>query len=193
MSPHSPRFSATFWNLLPFLWAGAFALIFTSHLVLLIEGDSNDSTVLGEQQSQLTSYLRRKTGLREREREWPMGSRSSYYSDSPVQRHSTGSPAIVAVAARPSLHQRPVFPKRLYGAHLSRLIPIPHLIYVPLDLIALPPSPTSPSPTQASSAAPMLSIAKLIMHRHVRIVFFRFPFVNLAHITSRFLILFFSR
>jgi len=36
----------------------------------------------------------------------------------------------------------------------------------------------------------MLSIAKLIMHRHVRITFFRFPFVNLAHITSSFLIAF---
>jgi len=37
-------------------------------------------------------------------------------------------------------------------------------ISLTLDLIALPPSPTSPSPTQASSAAPMLSIAKPIMH-----------------------------
>ena len=36
----------------------------------------------------------------------------------------------------------------------------------------------------------MLSMAKLIMHRHVRIDFFGFPFVNLAHITSRFLIYF---
>ena len=35
----------------------------------------------------------------------------------------------------------------------------------------------------------MLSIAKPTMHRHVRIAF-RFPFVNLAHITSRCLIAF---
>jgi len=55
-----------------------------------------------------------------------------------------------------------------------------------LDLIAVPPSPTSPSRTQASSAAPVLSIAELIMRRHMHIAFFRFPFVN-----SRFLIAFF--
>jgi len=71
-----------------------------------------------------------------------------------------------------------VFPKRLFGAHLSRLVSILHLIYVLLDLVAVPPSPMSPSPTQAPSTALMLSIAKLIMHRHVRIAFFRFPFVN---------------
>jgi len=39
-----------------------------------------------------------------------------------------------------------------------------------LDLIALLPSPASPSPAQASSAAAMPSIAKLIIYRHVRIV-----------------------
>jgi hypothetical protein len=38
-----------------------------------------------------------------------------------------------------------------------------------LDLVALPPSSTSPTPTQAPPTAPMLSMAKLIMHRHVRI------------------------
>jgi hypothetical protein len=46
------------------------------------------------------------------------------------------------------------------------------------DLIALPPSPTSPSPTQASSVAPMLSMEKLVMHRQVRIAFFYFPLPN---------------
>jgi hypothetical protein len=40
--------------------------------------------------------------------------------------------------------------------------------------------------------APMPSMAKLIMHRHVGIACFRFPFVNLAHIMSRFLIAFFD-
>jgi len=40
-------------RLLPFLRAGSRALIFTLHLILLIEHNSNDSTVLGEQQSQL--------------------------------------------------------------------------------------------------------------------------------------------
>jgi len=42
-------------DLLPFL-RGGLGLIFTSRLVLLVGGNSNDSTVLGEQQSQLTSY-----------------------------------------------------------------------------------------------------------------------------------------
>jgi len=65
--------------------------------------------------------------------------------------------------------------------------PRPYISLI-LDLIALPPSPTSPSPTQASSTTPMLSMAKLVMHQHVRIAFFRFPFVCLAHIPSRFLI-----
>ena len=49
-------------------------------------------------------------------------------------------------------------------------------------LVALPPSPTSPSPTQASSSALMLYMAKLVM--------LSFPIVNLAHVTSRFLIAF---
>ena len=52
-------------------------------------------------------------------------------------------------------------------------------------LIALPLSPMSSSPTQTPSAVPTLSMAKLIMHRHVCIAVFRFPFVNLADITSR--------
>jgi len=65
-------------DLSPFLRAGGLALITTSHLVLLVEDNSNDSTVLGEQQSQLTSYQRRKGGARGKEREWPMGSQSSY-------------------------------------------------------------------------------------------------------------------
>ena len=58
------------------------------------------------------------------------------------------------------------------------------------DLIALLPSPTSPSSTEAPSATPILSIAKMVVHRHVRIAIFRFRSVNLAHITSRFLIAF---
>ena len=120
-----PIFSATFYS------SSALALIFTSVLVLLVEDNSNDSTVLGEQQSQVTSYQRGKVGPSEKEREWPMGSQSSYYGDSTVQRNATGSPAMVT--AQPSNRRRPVFPKRLFGAHLSRLVSIPHLIYVPLD------------------------------------------------------------
>jgi len=64
-------------------------------------------------------------------------------------------------------------------------------ISLTLDLIAVPPSPTSPSPTQAPSMALMQSRRRLIMYRHVCTAFFRFPFVNLAHLISRFLIAFF--
>jgi len=57
-----------------------------------------------------------------------------------------------------------------------------------LDLIALLPSPTSPSPAQTPFTALTISMARLIMHLHVCIAFFRFPSVNLGHIASRFLI-----
>jgi hypothetical protein len=43
-------FPATFWDLVPFLCAGGLTLIFTALLVLLVEDDSNDSKLLGEQQ-----------------------------------------------------------------------------------------------------------------------------------------------
>jgi len=64
------------------------------------------------------------------------------------------------------------------------LYPRPSISLI-LDPLALPPLPRRPSPTQAPSAARMLSLAKLTMHRHVRIAF---PFVHLVHITSRLLI-----
>ena len=38
-----------------------------------------------------------------------------------------------------------------------------------LDIIALPPSPTSPTPIQAPPAAPIVSVARLIIYHHVRI------------------------
>jgi hypothetical protein len=75
-----PTFPATFWDLVPFRWAGGLALIFTALLVLLVEDDSNDSKLLGERQSQLTSFQRRFVGLSEKEREWSMLSQSSYYA-----------------------------------------------------------------------------------------------------------------
>jgi len=172
-----------FWDLVPFLSTSGLALIFTVLLILVVQDDSNDSKVLDVQQ--------RFVELSGKEREWSMRSQSSYYGDSPVQRNATGSRATVTVTAQPSPHQQ--FPKRLFGAYLSRLVPIRHRIYVPvrpsvsliLDPIALPPSPRRPSPTQAPSAARMLSLVKLTMHRHVRIAF---PFVHLVHITSRLLI-----
>ena len=179
-------------DLLPFLRAGRLTLISTSPHDLLVENNLYDSTVLGEQQSQLTSYQRRKVGLSEKEREWPIGSQSSYYGDSPVQRNATGSPAPVTVTAQSSHQRRPMFSWCSFialGPYSSSYLCSPRpSVSLTLDLIPL--SPTSPSLTQAPSTALMIPMAKLIMHRHVRVAFFRFPFVNLAHI-SRFLITFF--
>jgi hypothetical protein len=56
-------------------------------------------------------------------------------------------------------HQRPVFPKRLFGASSIAQVPFPRAtcsstghLSLTLDLIALPPSPTSPTPPQAISS-----------------------------------------
>jgi len=108
---------------------------------------------------------------------------------------SRGMPRVPQL--RPPLLPSPVttsaqcFQKRLFGAYPPQTVRIPHLIYVLCaprpssslthDLIAVPPPPTSPSPTQAPPTALMLSMAKLIMHRHVRVAFFRFPSVNGSH------------
>ena len=53
-------------------------------------------------------------------------------------------------------------------------------------LIAPPPSPTSPSPTQAPLVTPMLPMAGLVMHRHVLIALFRFHLPTLADTILRF-------
>ena len=59
-----------------------------------------------------------------------------------------------------------------------------------LNLIALPPSPTSPSPTQAPLVAPlvapMLPMAGLIMHRHVHISLLCFHLPTLEDTILRF-------
>jgi hypothetical protein len=116
-----PTFPATFSDLVPFLCVGGLALIFTALLVLLVDDDSTDCKVLGEQQSQLTSYQWQFVRLSEKEREWPMRSQPNYYGHSPVQTNVTGSPALFTVTAQPSHRQRSVFPKRLSGACLSSL------------------------------------------------------------------------
>jgi len=70
-----------------------------------------------------------------------MGSQSSYFGDSPVQRNATVFPAPDTVTGQPVTTQ-PVttsaqcFQQGYFGAYLSRLVPIPHLIYVPLDRLA---------------------------------------------------------
>ena len=52
-----------FLDLVSFRCAGGLALTVPILFVLLTEDDSNDSKVLGEQQSQLTSYRQRFVGL----------------------------------------------------------------------------------------------------------------------------------
>jgi len=75
---HTPDVPATFWDLAPFFCAGDLALIFTALLALLIEDESSESKVLGEQQLQLTSYQRRLVGLSEKEGESSIRSQSGY-------------------------------------------------------------------------------------------------------------------
>ena len=58
-----------------------------------------------------------------------MHSHSSYYGYEGRQMAAT-------VTAQTSYHERPVFSKYLFGAYLSRLVPIPHLICVCLDRLS---------------------------------------------------------
>ena len=62
-----PAYPATFWDLVPFLCASGYAPNLPALLVLFVEDDSNDSKVLGEQQSQLTNHQRRIVDLSEKE------------------------------------------------------------------------------------------------------------------------------
>jgi hypothetical protein len=113
-----PTFPATFADLVPFLCAGLLALIFTALLVLLVDDDQTDGKLLGESQ---LSY-RRFVGLSEKEPEWTARPHASYYGYSPVQKTVTRFPATATVAAQTtSSHQRPVFPRRLFGAYLLRV------------------------------------------------------------------------
>jgi hypothetical protein len=78
-------------------------------------------------------------------------------------------------------NQPPGVSKGLFRAYLSRLIPIPRLIYVLLGLIALPPSPTSPSPTSIiGGTRAVYSEADYAPTCAYRLL--SFPIVNLAHI-----------
>jgi hypothetical protein len=96
----------------------------------------------------------------EKEREWSTLSHPSCYGHSPVQRNAAGSPASATTSTQ-------CFQTGYLVRVLSRLIPHPHVSYMlldihhlflspsgylsfTLDLKALPPSPTGPSPTQAS-------------------------------------------
>jgi hypothetical protein len=153
-------------------------------LFLLVEDDSNDSKVLVEQQLRLTSYQWQSVCLSEKERECSMRSQSSYSMDSLIQRNvllnCPDQPPPVPGVSKTVIWWVSIALGPYFSSYLCASRPYISLI---LDPIALPPSPTSPSSTQASSTAPMLSMAKRIMHRHVRVGHFRFPFVNPTHIT----------
>ena len=175
--------------------AGRLALLFTVLFVLLAEDDSSDSKALGEQQSQFASYQWRFVGLSEKERELFMRSHSSYYGYSPVPTNVADSPASVTVTSQIKPPPAPGVPKRLFWCVSIALAPLFLDLSMCSSTVHLADTrpqrpPTSSSPTQTSSAAPMLSMAKLTVHRRVRISFFRFPFVHLTHITSRLLIAF---
>ena len=100
--------------------------------------------------------------LSEKECKWSMHLHSSHYF--PIQRNVTVSPATFTLP-RPATTSV-VFLKQVIWCVFHRtwflsLVPLPHLSYMPLHY--LPPirlshspisSPTSPSPTQASLAAP---------------------------------------
>ena len=102
---------------------------------------------------------------------------SSYCGYSPVQKKVTSSPPSFIVTAQTSHHQRPVVPKRLFGAYLSQSLILSATVHL---ADTQPHSPTTlayESITHTTTTgSSMLSMAKLIMHRHVRIIFLRFPF-----------------
>jgi len=150
--------------------------------------------VLSEQQSQLTSYQWRKVGLSEKEREWPFAIELLWRFSCSEEYHGFSSyfhcygPALSPPT--PGASEKVIWCTSIaLGPYsLSYLCAPRPSISLILDLMALPPLPASPSPTQAPSVAPTPSISKLIMQRHARIAFFRLSPVNLAHITSRLLI-----
>ena len=89
------------------------------------------------------------------------------------------------------IHRRCLAPRPQSPYDLTCCPCLPHVNCRIVSILTPGPDPRPPNltslapPTQGPSATPMPSIAKLIMHRHVRIAFFRFPFVNLADIASR--------
>jgi hypothetical protein len=117
LSSPCPTFSATASNLTPFLCANDLALNFIVIPVLVVGDVSNDGKV------------RRVVGLSEKEREWATRSHSNCYDHPPVQKNVTGSPAPATVTTQTSHHQRPVFPKRLFGTCYFILVLL-HLSYI---------------------------------------------------------------
>jgi hypothetical protein len=88
------------------------------------------------------------------EREWFMHSHSSQYGYPPTQMHATGSPTTVRYHPNqplvPSVSQKVIWCVSIaLGSSSSSYLCAPRSsISLILDLIALPTSPTSPSPTQ---------------------------------------------
>ena len=104
------------------------------------------------------------------------------------------SPASVTVTSQTSHRQRPVFPKRLFGAYLSRLVTISHLICTVHLADTQPHSPTALAYEPITHASTIGSSHAINGKAdHTPTCAYRlpsFPIVNLAHITLRFLIAF---
>jgi hypothetical protein len=94
------------------------------------------------------------TAVRRLEREWFMRSHLSHHGYPPTQRYATGSSATVEILPRPATTS-PSFSKKVMWCVSIALGPSSSLflcdsrlsISLILDPIALPPPPTSPSPT----------------------------------------------
>jgi hypothetical protein len=86
------------------------------------------SKVLSAEHSQLASYQLKFIGLREKEREWPMRSHSSYDGYFPIQRNVAGSllrlPLLASLATTAGCSQTGYLVRLL-----SRLVPLPHVSY----------------------------------------------------------------
>ena len=93
-----------------------------------------------------------------------------------------GSPASVTMTAKTSHHQHQGLQEVTWCvsialASTSLRAPRPSFKLI-LDLVVLPPSPRAHHSRRHHQLAQMLFMAKLIIHRHVRIAFFRFPLSN---------------
>ena len=112
----------------------------------------------------------------------------------PSRGTSQSSTASVVITAQTSHHQRPVFPKRLFGVYPSRLVTTHHLIQTVHVTDTRPHSPTTVAYESITHASIIGSSYTIYGEAdHASTCAYRlpsFPIINLAHITSHFLIAF---
>jgi len=152
--------------LVPFLYASGYALIFTSLLVLPTEDDSSDSKALGEQHSQFASHQRRQVSWSANR---PCVRTRATMCILPSQRTLwVRSPASVTVTTHIKPPAAQVPPKG-YLVRIDCSSPLFLNVSMCSSTVHLADTrphspPTSPSPTQAPSAAPTPPMVKLIVH-----------------------------